>query len=147
LEQANEAKKIEKDVKVLKTKNSDDTVSDKSLEAKLYEKQGRVDQLEELQKQLEKEKDLKCEEASKELNNVRAQVEYNRRGLEQRERNAEALVSEGAAINKNVIEVKDSATAKQQILLAKEDEITKEFFEYSKSMGQLLSRIEAGENE
>ncbi|GJU41724.1 probable kinetochore protein NUF2 [Tanacetum coccineum] len=146
-EQANEAKKIEKDVKVLKTKNSDDTVSDKSLEAKLYEKQGRVDQLEELQKQLEKEKDLKCEEASKELNNVRAQVEYNRRGLEQRERNAEALVSEGAAINKNVIEVKDSATAKQQILLAKEDEITKEFFEYSKSMGQLLSRIEAGENE
>nr|GEX61438.1 probable kinetochore protein NUF2 [Tanacetum cinerariifolium] len=146
-EQVNEAKKIEKDVKVLKTKNSDDTASDKSLEAKLYEKQGRVDQLEELQKQLEKEKELKCEEASKELNNVRAQVEYNRRGLEQRERNAEALVSEGAAINKNVIEVKDSATAKQQILLAKEDEITKEFFEYSKSMGQLLSRIEAGENE
>lgn len=53
-----------------------------------------MDQLEELLKQLEKEKDLKCEEASKELNNVRAQVEYNRRGLEQRERNAEALVSE-----------------------------------------------------
>lgn len=147
-EQVNEAKKVEKDVKVLKTKNSDDdTVSDKSLVAKLYEKQGRVDQLEELLKQLEKEKDLKCEEASKELNNVRAQVEYNRRGLEQRERNAEALVSEGAAINKNVIEVKDSVTAKQQILLAKEDEIAKEFFEYSKSTGHLLSRIEAGTND
>ena len=118
-----------------------------------------VDQLEELLKQLEKEKDLKCEEASKELNNVRAQVEYNRRGLEQREMNAEALVSEvqklstqkpflninkldiigyhlffliffktcqRAAINKNIIEVKDSATAKQQILLAKEDEVAKE---------------------
>ena len=53
-----------------------------------------VDQLEESLKQLEKEKDLKFEEASKELNNVRAQVEYNRRGLEQREMNAEALVSE-----------------------------------------------------
>ncbi|PWA73249.1 hypothetical protein CTI12_AA263490 [Artemisia annua] len=146
-EQVNEAKKVEKDVKVLKTKNSDDTVSDKSLEAKLYEKQGRVDQLEELLKQLEKEKDLKCEEASKELNNVRAQVEYNRSGLEERERNAEALVSEGAAIKKNIIVVKDSATAKQQILLAKEDEIAKEFFEYSKSMGHLLSRIEAGTND
>ncbi|PWA89466.1 hypothetical protein CTI12_AA111320 [Artemisia annua] len=87
-----------------------------------------VDQPEELLKQLEKEKDLKCEEASKEINNVRAQVEYNRRGLEQRERNAVALVSEGAAINKNIIEVKDSATAKQQILLAKEDEIAKETY-------------------
>ncbi|GKD30846.1 hypothetical protein Tco_1241624 [Tanacetum coccineum] len=42
-------------------------------------------------------------------------VGYNRRGLEQREHNGEAQVSE----------VKDSSTAKQQILLAKEDEITK----------------------
>lgn len=53
-----------------------------------------ADQLEELLQQLEKEKDLKCEEASKEFNNVRSQVEYNRHGLEQRQKNIEALVAE-----------------------------------------------------
>lgn len=53
-----------------------------------------MDQLEEILKQLKKERDLKREEASKELNNVRSQVEYNRRGLEQRQMNVEALVAE-----------------------------------------------------
>lgn len=142
-EQVNSAKQVEKDVKVLKAKNSDDGVLDKSLEAKLFEQQGRADQLEELLKQLEKERDVKFEEASKELNNVRSQVEYNSRGLEQRQRNVEALVAEGAAINEKINAEKDTAAAKQQILFRKCEEITKAFFEYSNSTGHLLSRIEA----
>ncbi|KAI3815420.1 hypothetical protein L1987_15087 [Smallanthus sonchifolius] len=146
-EQVNSAKQVEKDVKVLKAKNSDDGVLDKSLEAKLFEHQGRGDQLEELLIQLEKERDLKCEEASKELNNVRSQVEYNSRGLEQRQREVEALVVEGAAINEKINFEKDSAAAKQQILLHKCEEITKEFFNYSNATGHLLSRIEAGVSE
>lgn len=143
-EQVNSAKQVEKDVKVLKVKNSDDGVLDKSLEAKLHEQQGRADQLEELLKQLEKERDLKCEEASKELNNVRSQVEYNTRGLEQRQRNVEALVAEGAAINEKINMEKESSAAKQQILQRKCEEIAKELFQYSNSTGQLLSRMEAG---
>ncbi|KAK1414653.1 hypothetical protein QVD17_30402 [Tagetes erecta] len=146
-DQVNSAKQVEKDVKILKAKNSDDGVLDKSLEAKLFEHQGRADQLEELLKQLEKERDLKCDEASKELNNVRSQVEYNSRGLEQRQREVEALVAEGAAINEKINIEKDSAAAKQQMLLLKSDEITKEFFKYSNATGQLLSRIEAGASE
>ncbi|KAI3712450.1 hypothetical protein L1987_71007 [Smallanthus sonchifolius] len=142
-EQVNSAKQVEKDVKVLKAKNSDDGVLGKSLEAKLFEHQGRGDQLEELLKQLEKERDLKCEEASKELNNVRSQVEYNSRGLEQRQREVEALVAEGASINEKINFEKDSAASKQQILLQKCEEITKEFFNYSNATGHLLSRIEA----
>ncbi|KAD2393033.1 hypothetical protein E3N88_40010 [Mikania micrantha] len=125
-EQANSAKQVEKDVKVLKAKNSDDGVLDKSLEAKLFEHQGRADQLDELLKQLEKERDLKCEEASKELNNVRSQVEYNSRGLEQRQQEVEALVAEGAALNEKINIEKDSAAAKQQMLLHKCEEITNE---------------------
>ncbi|KAJ9538078.1 hypothetical protein OSB04_030811, partial [Centaurea solstitialis] len=125
-EQVNSAKQVEKDVKVLKVKNSDDGVLDKSLEAKLHEQQGRADQLEELLKQLEKERDLKCEEALKELNNVRSQVEYNRQGLEQRQRNVEALVAEAAAINEMINMVKESAAAKQQLLQQKSEEIAKE---------------------
>ncbi|KAI3525617.1 hypothetical protein L1887_04526 [Cichorium endivia] len=143
-EQVNSAKQVEKDVKVLKAKNSDDGVLDKSLEAKLFEQQGRADQLEELLKQLEKEKDLKCEEASRELNNVRSQVEYNRNGLEQRQRNIEALIEEGAAIKEKINMEKDSSLAKQQILYSKCEEITKEFLEYSNSTGHLLSKIGEG---
>ncbi|KAL8223917.1 hypothetical protein R6Q57_019392 [Mikania cordata] len=146
-EQVNSAKQVEKDVKVLKAKNSDDGVLDKSLEAKLFEHQGRADQLDELLKQLEKERDLKCEEASKELNNVRSQVEYNSRGLEQRQQEVEALVAEGAALNEKINIEKDSAAAKQQMLLHKCEEITNEFFNYSNAIGQLLSRIEAGASE
>lgn len=40
-EQVNSAKQVEKEVKTLKAKNSDDGVLDKSLEAKLFEHQGR----------------------------------------------------------------------------------------------------------
>ncbi|KAK9078920.1 hypothetical protein SSX86_002979 [Deinandra increscens subsp. villosa] len=147
LEQVNSAKQVEKDVKVLKAKISEDGVLDKSLEVKLFEHQGRADQLQELLKQLEKERDLKCEEASEELNNVRSQVEYNRRGLEQREHKVEALVAEGAAIIEKINIEKDSATTKQQMLLHKCEELTKEFFKYSNATGDLLSRIEAGASE
>ncbi|KAF5786569.1 putative kinetochore protein Nuf2 [Helianthus annuus] len=146
-EQVNSAKQVEKDVKVLKAKNSDDGVLDKSLEAKLFELQGRVDQLEELLKQLQKERDVKCEEASKELNNVRSQMEYDHCGLEQRQREVEALVAEGDAINEKFNKEKESAAAKQQMLLRKCEEITKEVFQYSNATGQLLSRIEAGASE
>ncbi|KAJ0700375.1 putative kinetochore protein Nuf2 [Helianthus annuus] len=146
-EQVNSAKQVEKDVKVLKAKNSDDGVLDKSLEAKLFELQGRVDQLEELLKQLQKERDVKCEEASKELNNVRSQMEYNHCGLEQSQREVEALVAEGDTINEKMNKEKESAAAKQQMLLRKCEEITKEFFQYSNATGQLLSRIEAGASE
>ncbi|XP_071691563.1 kinetochore protein NUF2 homolog [Rutidosis leptorrhynchoides] len=142
-EQVNSAKQVEKDVKLLKTKNSDDGVSDKSLEAKLFELQGRADQSEELLKQAEKERDLHCEEASKELNNVRSQMEYNRSGLEQRQKNAEALVTEGAAINEKIEVVNDSYAAQQQMLLNKSEEITKKLFEYTKATGNVLSQIEA----
>ncbi|KAJ9538202.1 hypothetical protein OSB04_030935 [Centaurea solstitialis] len=118
-EQVNSAKQVEKDVKVLKVKISDDGVLDKSLEAKLHEQQGRADQLEELLKQLEKERDLKREEATKELNNVRSQVEYNSHGLKQRRRNIEALDAEEAAINEKINMEKESAAAKQQLLQQK----------------------------
>ncbi|XP_076960048.1 kinetochore protein NUF2 homolog [Bidens hawaiensis] len=146
-EQVNSAKQVEKDLKILKAKNSDDAVLDKSLEAKLFELQGRGDQLEELLKQLEKERDLKCEEASKELINVRSQVEYNSHGLQQRHREVEALAAEGAAIIEKINTEKESATATQQRLLAKCEEISKEFFNYSNAIGHLLSRIEAGASE
>jgi kinetochore protein Nuf2 len=50
--------------------------------------------LDELTKQVEKERDLKCEESTKEFNNVKLEVESRRRELEARQKNVEAVVAE-----------------------------------------------------
>lgn len=51
-------------------------------------------QLDELKKQLERERDLKCEEATKEYNNINLEVESRRHELAARQRNVEAVVTE-----------------------------------------------------
>lgn len=53
-----------------------------------------MEQFNELKKQLEKDRDLKFEEASKELNNVKLEVESRRRDMEARQRDVEAAVAE-----------------------------------------------------
>lgn len=53
-----------------------------------------VEQLDELRKQLEKERDLKCEEAAKEFHNVKLEVESRRHDLEASQRNVESVVLE-----------------------------------------------------
>jgi kinetochore protein Nuf2 len=53
-----------------------------------------AEQLDELTKQVEKERDLKCEESTKEFNNVKLEVESRRRELEARQKNVEAVVAE-----------------------------------------------------
>ncbi|KAA8545519.1 hypothetical protein F0562_020303 [Nyssa sinensis] len=125
-EQVNSAKSIEKDVKVLKVKLSDEGVLEKSLEAKLAERQGKADQLDELKKQLEKERDLKCEEATKELNNVKLELELKRRDLEARQKKIEAVVAEVDAMTAKINSVKESGAAKQQELCRKCEEIARE---------------------
>nr|XP_043626741.1 kinetochore protein NUF2 homolog [Erigeron canadensis] len=142
-EEVNSAKQVEKDVKFLRVKIRDQELLDKPLDVKLFELQGRADQLEELVKLTEKERDASCEEASKELNNVKSQLEFDRRGLEQRRRNVEALVVEAAAINENVNKVKEEATARKQMLLSKAQELAEEFFKHSNATGPVISQIEA----
>ncbi|KAF8404181.1 hypothetical protein HHK36_009062 [Tetracentron sinense] len=142
-EQVNSAKSIDKDVKVLKVKLSDDGVLDMSLEAKLVERQGKADQLEESRKALEKERDLKLEEVTKELNNVKSEVESKRRGLEARQRKVEVVVAEVDNNTLKINSVKDSGAATQQELGRKCEEIVKEFHNYSGSFGVVLPRIEA----
>lgn len=53
-----------------------------------------MEQWDELRKQLEKERDFKCEEAAKELNNVKLAVESRRHELEARQRKVEAQAAE-----------------------------------------------------
>ncbi|KAK1394917.1 Nuf2 domain-containing protein [Heracleum sosnowskyi] len=134
-EQVNSAKQIEKEVKVLKLKLTDEGVLDKSLEAKLVERQGKAAQLDELKKQLEKESQLKCEEATKELKNLKLEVESRKHRIESRQRNVEALLTEVDAIEAKIKSAKDSSAAKQQELRLKCEEIAKEFDQYKNRLG------------
>ncbi|CAL5358431.1 unnamed protein product [Camellia sinensis] len=159
-EQVNSAKTIEKDVKVLKVKQSDEEMIDKSLEAKLVERQGKVEQLDEIRKQLEKERDFRCEEATKELNNVKLEVESMRRDLESRQAKIAAVVAEVDTINMKINSIKESGAVTRQELGHKCEEIQRElwaskpacglgsdelsgcFYKYLNSIGGLLPRIE-----
>lgn len=137
-EQVNYGKTVEKDVKVLKSKLSDDGVLNKSLEAKLVELRAKVDQSKENKRQLEKERALNHEEVGKELSNVKLEVESNRRALESRQRQVELMVAEADAIVSKISSVKEDDGAKMQELSHKYDEILTEFYRYSKLISDLL---------
>ncbi|KAK4860405.1 hypothetical protein QYF36_023101 [Acer negundo] len=136
-EQVNSAKSIEREYKALKAKVSDDGVLDKSLEAKLVERQAKAEQLDELRKQLERERNLKFEEASKECDNVKLDVESRRHDLEARQRKVEALVAEVDAITSKTMSIKEAGAAKLQESDNKAKEIVKQFQIYSNSLGAL----------
>lgn len=61
-----------------------------------------AEQLDELKKQLERERNLKFEEATKELDNVKLDVESRRRDLEARQRKVEAVVAEVLSTSVNL---------------------------------------------
>ncbi|OAY39088.1 kinetochore protein NUF2 homolog [Manihot esculenta] len=137
-EQVNSAKSIEKDYKTLKAKLSDDVVLDKSLDAKLVERQAKAQQLDELRKMLEKEGNLKYEEATKECNSIKLEVESRRVDLAARQRKLEAVLSEVDAVKSKTNLVKESGAARVQDLVHKCEEVVEQFQQYKNSMEVLL---------
>ncbi|XP_052886265.1 kinetochore protein NUF2 homolog isoform X2 [Gossypium arboreum] len=137
-EQVNSAKSVEKECKGLKAKLSDDVVLDKSLEAKLIEREGKVGQLEEHKRQLQKERDLKFEESTKHLNSVKSEVLSKRCELEARQKKVEDVVAEVDSITIKTSMVRESGAAKVQQLISKCEEIVKQFQQSSSSIGLLL---------
>ncbi|KAK4802961.1 hypothetical protein SAY86_001164 [Trapa natans] len=141
LEQVNSAKTIEKDVKALKAKLSDEVIQDKQLDAELVKLQGREEHLDELRRSLEKEKDVRCQEADRELNNVKLETESKRHELELRQKKVEAVLEEADAITLRTKSVNESSEAKQQELLHKSEDIMKEFRQYLCSIEALLPTV------
>ncbi|ONI36128.1 hypothetical protein PRUPE_1G570900 [Prunus persica] len=137
-EQVNSAKSVDRDFKAVKAKLADDGVLSRSLQAKLVEREGKVEQFNELKKQLEKDRDLKFEEASKELNNVKLEVESRRRDMEARQRDVEAAVAEVDSITAKTTSIKESGASHQKQLARKCEEIMKEFYQYQNSIRFLL---------
>lgn len=144
-DQINSAKSVDKDVKVLKSKLSDQEVAIKSLEAELVALESRVDQLKEMKRQVEKEKALSHEDATKELNNLKLDVESKRRELEQRHRLVESLVSQADALISRKKIAEEETEAKMQKLYHKCEEIVTEFNNYSKVISDSVVASEAGQ--
>ncbi|KAL6515232.1 hypothetical protein OROHE_018864 [Orobanche hederae] len=142
-EQVISAKKVDKDVKVLKNKLSDEGVLIKSLDAKLAELQSKVyypaDWLKESKKQLEKERALTHEDVDKEFKKVQMEVDAKRNSLQLRHRQVELLVAEADAMNVKRKTVNDETKAKMLELNRKYEEVFLEFENYSKSIDNLLA--------
>ncbi|XP_020213293.1 kinetochore protein NUF2 homolog [Cajanus cajan] len=137
-EQVNSAKSVEKDLKALKAKLSDEKILEKSLEAKLVERQSKVEQMEELRKQLEKECNIRCEEATKYLNSTQSEVETKRCDIETRKRNVAAMLSEVDVINSKITSVKETGAVQVERLGRKCHELVDEFHKYSNSIVRVI---------
>ncbi|PPR92834.1 hypothetical protein GOBAR_AA27831 [Gossypium barbadense] len=111
-EQVNSAKSVEKECKGLKAKLSDDVVLDKSLEAKLIEREGK--------------------------GSVKSEVLSKRCELEARQKKVEDVVAEVDSITIKTSMVRESGAAKVQQLISKCEEIVKQFQQSSSSIGLLL---------
>ncbi|KAH6831972.1 hypothetical protein C2S53_008248 [Perilla frutescens var. hirtella] len=138
-EQVSSVKSIEKDVKVLKSKIGDEEFAIKTMEAEHVELLSKVDQLKDIKRQLEKERDIRYKEADKEFNNVASEVEAKRRDLELRQREVESVLAEVEDMNLKRTNVKEEANAKIKKLGSKAEEIVTEFNKYSKSVSDLLA--------
>ncbi|OMO95699.1 hypothetical protein COLO4_15711 [Corchorus olitorius] len=68
-------------------------------------------ELRELQRQLQKERDLKFEESTKYLNDVKLEVEWKRRDLEARQKKVEDVVAEVDSIMSKTSMVKETNQA------------------------------------
>ncbi|KAL9329536.1 hypothetical protein ACSQ67_004539 [Phaseolus vulgaris] len=137
-EQVNSGKAIEKDLKTLKAKLSDEEMLEKSLEARLVERQSKVEQMEELMKQTEKECNIMREEATKYLSSTKSEVESKCSTTETRQRNVEAALSEADAINSKIASVKESAAVEVERLGRKCEELVEAFHKYANPIADVI---------
>ncbi|XP_010518260.1 PREDICTED: probable kinetochore protein NUF2 [Camelina sativa] len=137
-EQVTNAKAVEKEVKALKAKLSEDGMY-KSLEAEVVERDRIVEQLNESLKQLEKEKAVMFDDWTNQLNNLKVEVESRRRELEARQTDVESVVAVVDDNTAKIKQVRQSGEAKVQQLAAKHEEIVNQFREYTASFDAVLT--------
>ncbi|XP_077228062.1 kinetochore protein NUF2 homolog [Tasmannia lanceolata] len=141
-EQVNKVKDTDKHIRRLKAQLNEGREAEMSLKAKIVERLGKVEQVEESRKALEKEKHRKHMEAIEELNKVKSETKAKLHDLEPRKRNVELIIAEADNVNSEINSVKESGEATQQKLYNKCEEIVSEADNYSNSMSTALQRVE-----
>ncbi|XP_068665969.1 kinetochore protein NUF2 homolog isoform X2 [Aristolochia californica] len=141
-EQVNSAKTVDKDIKDLKAKLSDEGRLDMSVEAKIAEHEHKAEQAIESEKATKMERDLKHREALKELSDVKSDMEAKLRELDLREMKIRDMVAEVDSINLKKSAIREAGLAKQQKIYIQGEEILSEVRNYSKSIDDVLLKIE-----
>ncbi|XP_014507616.1 spindle pole body component 110 [Vigna radiata var. radiata] len=143
-EQVNSGKSIEKELKALKAKLSDEEMLEKSLEARLVERKSKVEQVEELMKQTEEECNTMRDEATKYLSSTKSEVESKSFSMEIRQRNVETVLSEADAINSKIASVKESAAVEVERLCRKCEELVEAFHKYANPIADVIESGQKG---
>ncbi|CAH2047838.1 unnamed protein product [Thlaspi arvense] len=107
-------------------------------EAVVFSLLSTVKQLHESLKQLEKEKQVMFDDWTKQLNELKLEVESKRRQLEARQSDVESLVAMVDDNTAKTNQMKQLGEAKVKQLAAKYEEIVKQFHEYTVSFGAFL---------
>ncbi|KNA03993.1 hypothetical protein SOVF_203770 [Spinacia oleracea] len=145
-EQVNSAKSVEKDVKQLKAKLSDDQMLEKSLEAKVVENQAKAGQSDKQKLLLEKEAKLRREDDTRGWDNAKLEAVSRKHYLETRGRKIEAVEAEVASIEAKIKSTKGLAAATQEELLKEAEKIVNELKLYTSRTAQVMSKMEVLQN-
>ncbi|XP_077228604.1 kinetochore protein NUF2 homolog [Tasmannia lanceolata] len=141
-EQVYKVKDIDKDIKRLKAQLNDGRETEMSLKAKIVERLGKGEQVEESKKVIEKEKHRKHVAAIEELNKVKSETKAKLHDLEPRKRSVELIIAEANNVSLEINSVKESGAAIQHKLYNKCEEIVTEVDNYSNSISTSLKKVE-----
>ncbi|KAF7088424.1 hypothetical protein CFC21_091531 [Triticum aestivum] len=141
-EQLAAAKTVEKEVKTRKAKLNDECVSVMSFEAQIVEWKGKVHEMEERLKVKVKERNQIIANENQKLGALSSETEVKLQCLEPREKKVEAMIAKASKLCSEAASARTSATAQQQKIHAKFNNIVKAFNTYMDSVDPFLERIE-----
>ncbi|VAI43204.1 unnamed protein product [Triticum turgidum subsp. durum] len=141
-EQLAAAKTVEKEVKTRKAKLNDESVSVMSFEAQIVEWKGKVHEMEERLKAKVKERNQIIADENQKLGALSSETEVKLQCLEPREKKVEAMIAKASKLCSETASARTSATAQQQKIHAKFNNIVKAFNTYMDSVDPFLERVE-----
>ncbi|PNT72216.1 hypothetical protein BRADI_2g41451v3 [Brachypodium distachyon] len=141
-EQVAAAKTVEREVKALKAKLNDESVSIMSLDGKIVEWQGRVHEAEECLKDKVNENNQIIADENQKVSSLRSEIECKLRCLEPREKEVEAKVTKASSLCVEADSARTAATAEQRKIRKKFDNILQAFNYYMDTLNPFLERVE-----
>ncbi|KAF7088710.1 hypothetical protein CFC21_091786 [Triticum aestivum] len=141
-EQLVAAKTVEKEVKARKAKLNDESVSVMSFDAQIVDWQGKVHEMEERLKGKVKERNQIIADENQKLGALSSEIEGKLQCLEPREKKVEATIAKASNLCSEAASARTAATAEQQKIRAKFNNIVKAFNTYMDSVDPFLERVE-----
>uniref|UniRef100_A0ACD6AFT5 Uncharacterized protein n=1 Tax=Avena sativa TaxID=4498 RepID=A0ACD6AFT5_AVESA len=141
-EQLAASKTVEKEVKARKAKLNDERASVKSFDTQIVEWQRKVhDEMEERLKAKVKERNQIIAEENQKLGASRSEIESKLQCLEPREKKVEAMIAKATELCSEAASARSAATAEQQKIRERFDNLLKAFDTYMDNVDPFLERV------